>query len=87
MNGLTIDKHVYIHRVYHEERPTFCKVIVSVILNKTVMYMCPISNVFRDTAISLYSSHRPHKEATRHVLIRVAKCTDANGGIFENVLY
>jgi hypothetical protein len=25
--------------------------------------------------------------ATRHVLTRVAKCTDVDGGIFETVLY
>jgi hypothetical protein len=25
--------------------------------------------------------------ATRHVLIRVAQCTDVDGGIFENVLH
>jgi hypothetical protein len=55
---------------------------VSVILNKKVyMYMCPIPNGFRDTAISLY------RRATRHVFTRVAKCIDAVGGIFENVLY
>jgi hypothetical protein len=27
------------------------------------------------------------RRATRHVLTRVAKCTDIDGGIFENVLY
>jgi hypothetical protein len=26
------------------------------------------------------------RRATRHVLTRVAKCIDVNGGIFENVL-
>jgi hypothetical protein len=41
--------------------------------------MCPIPNRFRDRAISLYS------RGTRHVLIRVAKSIDADGGIFENV--
>jgi hypothetical protein len=35
----------------------FWEVIVSVILSKEVyMYMCPIPNGFRDTAISLYIS-------------------------------
>jgi hypothetical protein len=43
--------------------------------------MCPVPNRFRDRAISLY------RRATRHVLTRVAKCTDVDGGIFENVLY
>jgi hypothetical protein len=27
------------------------------------------------------------QRATRHVLTRVAKCTDVDGGIFKNVLY
>jgi hypothetical protein len=50
----------------------------SVILSKKVyMYMCPIPNGFRDRAVSLY------RGATRHVLTRVAKCTDVDGGIFE----
>jgi hypothetical protein len=41
--------------------------------------MCTIPNGFRDTAtrISLY------RRATRHVLTRVAKCIDVDGGIFE----
>jgi hypothetical protein len=42
--------------------------------------MRPIPNSFRDRAISLY------RRATRHVLTRVAKCIDVDGGIFENVL-
>jgi hypothetical protein len=48
---------------------------------KTVyMYMCPIPNGFRDRTLSLY------RGATRHILTRVAKCIDVDGGIFENVL-
>jgi hypothetical protein len=43
------------------------------------MYMCPIPNGFRDRAVSLY------RRATRHALTRVAKCINADGGIFENV--
>jgi hypothetical protein len=45
------------------------------------MYTCPIPNGFRDRAISLY------RRATRHVLTRVTKCIDVDGGIFGNVLY
>jgi hypothetical protein len=48
---------------------------------KMYMYMCPIRNGFRDRAISRY------RRATRHVLTRVAKCIDVDGGIFESVLY
>jgi hypothetical protein len=65
-----------------------------VILSKDVymyMYMCPILNSFWDRAISLYCSLDVHQDAlrraTRHVLTRVAKCTDVDGGIFKNVLY
>jgi hypothetical protein len=52
---------------------------------KVCMYMCPIPNGFRDRAISLYSTL--YRRTTRHVLTRVAKCTDVDGGIFENILY
>jgi hypothetical protein len=46
-----------------EERSIFWEVIVSVTLSKNVyMYMCPILNGFRDTAISLYSSKIVEKE-------------------------
>jgi hypothetical protein len=45
---------------------------------KFYMHVCPIPNGFRDRAISLYSNRR----ATRHVLTRVAKCIEADGGIF-----
>jgi hypothetical protein len=48
---------------------------------KVCVYVCPIPNGFRDTAISLY------RRATRHVLTRAAKCIDVAGGIFGNVLY
>jgi hypothetical protein len=40
-----------------EDSSIFWEVTVSVILSKKLyMYMCPISNGFRDRAISLYSS-------------------------------
>jgi hypothetical protein len=66
-----------------EERPIFWEVTASVILSKIkgYMYMCPIPNGFRDTIISLY------RKATRHVLTRVVKCTDVDGGIFEIILH
>jgi hypothetical protein len=71
-----------LYRVSQEGRSIFWEVIVSVTLSKKVyMYMCPIPNGFRDSAISLY------RGATRHVLTRVAKCIDVDGGIFENVLH
>jgi hypothetical protein len=65
-----------------KKRSVYLEVIVSVILSKKVyMYMCPIPNGFRDRAISLY------RRTTRHVLTRVAKCIDVDGGILENVLH
>jgi hypothetical protein len=40
-----------------EERSVFWEVIVSVILSRRVyMYMCPIPNGFRESAVSLYNS-------------------------------
>jgi hypothetical protein len=46
-----------LYRASQEERSIFWEVIVSAILSKEVcMYMCPIPNGFRDTAISLYST-------------------------------
>jgi hypothetical protein len=47
--------------------------------------MCSIANGVRDRTISLYSTL--YRRATRQVLTRVAKCIDADGGIFGNVLY
>jgi hypothetical protein len=61
--------------VSKEESSVFWEVIVSVILSKKVyMYMCPIPNGFRDTAISLYSS----KIINKKEIIR----TVSNTGIF-----
>ncbi|PNF31997.1 hypothetical protein B7P43_G06550, partial [Cryptotermes secundus] len=82
-------------QVSQKERSIFWEVIVSVILSKKLyMYMCPIPNSFRDTAISLYSTltlNTVHctlyRRATRHVLTRGAKCIVFDGGIFENILY
>jgi hypothetical protein len=74
--------HLAVYRMSQKEKSVFCEVIVSVILGKKLcMYMCPIPNGFRDTAISLY------RRATRHVLTRILKCIDVDGGIFQNVLY
>ncbi|PNF37188.1 hypothetical protein B7P43_G00476 [Cryptotermes secundus] len=83
-------KHVYI-QMSQEQRSVFREVIVSLILSKEAdKYMCPIPKGFRDRAISLYSvqtSNTPlhcrlYRWATRHVLTRVAKCIDVDGGIF-----
>jgi hypothetical protein len=39
------------------------------------MYMCPIPNGFRDTALSLY------RRAARHILTWVAKCIDVKNSV------
>jgi hypothetical protein len=44
------------------------------------MYMCPIPNGFRDSYFTVYFTL--YREATRHVLTRVAKCIDVDDGIF-----
>jgi hypothetical protein len=53
--------------------------------------MCPIPNGFRDRAMDVIARTKERQDAlrraTRHVVTRFAKCTDADGGIFENILY
>jgi hypothetical protein len=53
--------------------------------------MCPIPNGFRDRPVDVVARIRQRQDAlrraTRHVLTRVEKCNDIDGGIFENVLY
>jgi hypothetical protein len=69
------------YRLFEEERSILWEVIVSVILSRKVyMHVCLIPNGYRDIAISLY------RRATRHVLTRVAKSIDVNGGIFEKYI-
>jgi hypothetical protein len=56
-----------------EERSIFWEAIVSDLLSKKVyMYMCPIPNGFRATAISLYSS----KIVDKKVILRTVSNTD-----------
>jgi hypothetical protein len=75
-----------------EERSISWEVIVSVIPSiKVYTYMCPIPNGFRDRAMDVIARIKGRqdalRQATRHVLTRVAKLNDVDGGIFENVLY
>jgi hypothetical protein len=55
------------------------------------MDMCPIPNGFRDRAMDVIARIKERQDAlnraTRHVLTRIAKCTDVDGGIFRNVLH
>jgi hypothetical protein len=51
------------------------------------MYRYPIPNSLRDRAIHVITRIKERqdalRQATRHVLIRVAKCIDVDGGIFK----
>jgi hypothetical protein len=78
-----------VYRMSQEERSIFWEVIVSVILSKQLYtYMCPSPNGFQDRELFHCTVHYTlYRRATRHVLNRVAKCIDVDGGIFENVLY
>jgi hypothetical protein len=73
-----------------EKRSIFWEVIVSVILSKKKNLI--ISTVLIGTVSEIQLLHCTvhctlYRRATRHVLTRVAKCIDVDGGIFENVLY
>jgi hypothetical protein len=55
------------------------------------MFMYPIPTVseielFHITAC-ITERQDSFRQATRRVLTRIAKCTDVDGGIFENILY
>jgi hypothetical protein len=49
--------------------------------------MCPVPNGFWDRAVDVIARIKERQDAlrraTRHVLTRVVKCTDVDGGIFE----
>jgi hypothetical protein len=53
--------------------------------------MYPIPNGFRNKAMDVIARIKERQDAlrraTRHVLTRVTKCIDVEGGTFENVLY
>jgi hypothetical protein len=55
------------------------------------MYMYPILTVSEIELFHIITRIQERQDAlrraTRHVLTRVEKCTDVDGGIFENVLY
>jgi hypothetical protein len=79
---LSNSSFMYHHWTLYTECPTwkrsiFWEVTVSVILRKKVRTVSEIE-LFHCTL---------YRRATRHVLTRVAKCIDVDGGIFENVLY
>jgi hypothetical protein len=67
-----------------EEKSVFSEAIISVILGKMCTCICVLLRTVSEIELLHCTLYR---RATRHVLTRVAKCTDVNGGIFENVLY
>jgi hypothetical protein len=76
-----------IYRVSQEERPFYWEARVPTILSKNMyVYICTCV-VFRTVSQIELVHYTLYRRATRHVLTRVAKCIDVDGGIFENVLY
>jgi hypothetical protein len=68
-----------------KEMSIFWEVIVSVIPSKKAYMYVSYSEQFH--VIAHIKEHQDAlRQATRHILTRVAKCTDVDGGIFENVL-
>jgi hypothetical protein len=52
------------------------------------MYTCVLFRTVSEIQLVYCTVHCTlYRRATRHVLTRVAKCTDADGGILEDVLY
>jgi hypothetical protein len=77
--------------VSQDERSIFWEVKISAIASKKKTCICTCV-LFRTVSeielISLYSTVlycTLYRRATRHVLTRVAKCIDVDGGMFENV--
>jgi hypothetical protein len=77
--------NIIVYRVSQEERPVFWEVIVSVIINKSVHVHVSYSE--RLELFHVIARIEEVRRATRHVLTRIAKCTDVEGGVCENVLY
>jgi hypothetical protein len=73
-----------VYTVPQEEGSTFWEATISAILSKKVyMYVCPIPTGFRDKRFHYTEHCTLYRRATRHVLTRVAKCIDVDGGIFD----
>jgi uncharacterized membrane protein HdeD (DUF308 family) len=72
-----------LYRMSQEERSIFWKVIVSVILSKKVYMYIVVFRTVSEIKLFYCTAVVP----ARHVVIRVAKYTDVDGGIFENVLH
>jgi hypothetical protein len=73
------------YTVSQEERSVFWKVTVSAILSKK-KYACTCILFRTVSEIQLFQCTL-YRRATRNVLTPAPKCTDVDGGIFENVLY
>jgi hypothetical protein len=87
---VTLSKLAYIlsglilYRVSQEERSIFWNVTMSVILSKKYICACVLFRKASEIELVHFTLNR---RATRHVVTRVSDCIDAEGGIFENVLY
>jgi hypothetical protein len=76
------------YRMSQEIRSIFCEVIVSVILSKNGVYVhVSYSERFPIELVHCRVHCTLHRQAAHHVLTRVAKCIDVNGGILKSVLH
>jgi hypothetical protein len=83
-DGFLTKKIVYIKGV-PRGKFNILGVTVSVILRKKSVY---VHVSYSETELFYYTVHCTlYRRATLHVLTRLAKCIDVDGGIFENVLY
>jgi hypothetical protein len=80
-----------LYSVSKEERSVYWEITISVILAKncihiylTYVYTCVPFRTVSETELFHCTAHcTPYRRAKRHVLTRVAKCIDVDGGIFE----
>jgi hypothetical protein len=79
------------YKVSQAERSIFWEVTVSVTLSKICISTCVLFQMvseielFHCTAVWMYV--KLHSEKQHAIYSRVAKCTDVDGRIFENVIY
>jgi hypothetical protein len=80
--------HRHIYRVSQKEKSIFWEVTVSAILSKKCICTCVVFRTVSEIQLFHCAVHRTfYRRTTSHVLTRVAKCIDVDGGIFGNVLY
>jgi hypothetical protein len=90
---LCMNIHMYVYSIYtyiYIQSVPGGKVNILVILSKNCILVgtCVPFGTVSEIELFHCTVHRTlYRQATRHVLTRVAKCIDVEGEIFENVLY